>query len=178
IPREAIWPYVQQWHLDVQREIVKNTVATVSYVGSKGTHLGRQVDLNQLLPVPLSDNPFKPGEVITDNVCKTNTTPSGVAITPGMRAFQNLRVACGDDANFFRSFRGTLISTLSRTRPVPSTMLSRARCATRWAVFTSILPTRILIPLTIPQTGLTVPSSILSILRLLARRPTLISDIS
>src|SRR5439155_1095307 len=34
IPTKAKWPYIQQWHLDVQHEIVRNTVATVSYVGS------------------------------------------------------------------------------------------------------------------------------------------------
>ena len=37
IPDQAVWPYVQQWHLDVQRELVRNTVATLAYVGAKGT---------------------------------------------------------------------------------------------------------------------------------------------
>ncbi len=41
IPNKAVWPYVQQWHLDIQRELWSHTVATVSYVGSKGTHLTR-----------------------------------------------------------------------------------------------------------------------------------------
>ena len=52
IPTKAVWPYVQQWHLDVQRDISHNMVATVSYVGSKGTHLTRQYDLNQVAPTP------------------------------------------------------------------------------------------------------------------------------
>ncbi len=47
IPTKAIWPYIQQWHLDVQREVVRNTVATVSYVGSKGT---QAQPANQLQP--------------------------------------------------------------------------------------------------------------------------------
>jgi len=104
IPQKAVWPYVQQWHLDVQHEIVRNTVATISYVGSKGTHLGRQTDINQLNPVPISENPFLPGEPITSDVCDTNTTPSGVAVTG--QAFTNLRVACGDNADFFRPHLG------------------------------------------------------------------------
>jgi hypothetical protein len=67
IPTKAQWPYVQQWHLDVQQEIARNTVATVSYVGSKGTHLTRQSNLNQLAPLPLSLNPYSPGEpMVTD----------------------------------------------------------------------------------------------------------------
>ena len=45
-------------------KIVKNTVATLSYVGSKGTHLARGLDFNQLHPVPLSANPYKAGEPI------------------------------------------------------------------------------------------------------------------
>jgi hypothetical protein len=54
VPNKAIWPYIQQWHLDIQHDIAHNTVATVSYVGSKGTHLGRSFDMNQLAPTPLS----------------------------------------------------------------------------------------------------------------------------
>jgi hypothetical protein len=92
IQTKAVWPYVQQWHLDVQHEIVRNTVATISYVGSKGTHLGRQIDLNQIPQVPLSQNPYKPGEPIGGPIdpatgapshddCGTMMTPSGVAVT-------------------------------------------------------------------------------------------------
>jgi hypothetical protein len=62
VPEKAIWPYVQQWHIDFQHELVRDTVATIAYVGSKGTHLTRQSDLNQLVPVPASQNPYKPGE--------------------------------------------------------------------------------------------------------------------
>ncbi|HUX43168.1 MAG TPA: carboxypeptidase regulatory-like domain-containing protein [Terracidiphilus sp.] len=39
-------PYLQRWSLDIQREIGKSVVATVGYVGSKGTHLPIQYDLN------------------------------------------------------------------------------------------------------------------------------------
>src|SRR5437764_1621632 len=51
IPSKAIWPYVQQWHLDVQRELPGHFVATLSYVGSKGTHLTLQRNINQLHPI-------------------------------------------------------------------------------------------------------------------------------
>ncbi len=73
IPTKAIWPYIQQWHLDVQHEI-KGTVATVSYVGSKGTHLTRQTDFNQIPSLPLSANPYLPGEFIdSDSTSATST---------------------------------------------------------------------------------------------------------
>ncbi|HEV3039063.1 MAG TPA: carboxypeptidase regulatory-like domain-containing protein [Candidatus Angelobacter sp.] len=104
VPKNAVWPYVQQWHLDFQQEIVKNTVATISYVGSKGTHLSRLFDMNQLAPVPLSQNPYKPGEAIGPNDCTNLTTPSGVPITG--QALTNLSVACGNSPNPFRPFQG------------------------------------------------------------------------
>jgi hypothetical protein len=115
IPTKAIWPYIQQWHFDIQRELLPNTVAMVSYVGSKGTHLNRQTNLNQLFPVPLSQNPYKPGEPInapdpTDNNnphddCGTMQTVSGANITG--QAAVNLGVAaCGANADLFRPFPG------------------------------------------------------------------------
>jgi len=106
IETKALWPYVQQWHLDYQFEPISKWVATVSYVGSKGTHLTDARDLNQLKS--LSDlgltNPYKPGEAIGPNDCTTFQTPSGVAIT-GQAAI-NLSVACGNDPDPYRPFVG------------------------------------------------------------------------
>jgi hypothetical protein len=58
IPTQAIWPYAQQWSLSVQRELPASMVATVAYVGSKGTHLTVERQLNQLRPLPEGANPF------------------------------------------------------------------------------------------------------------------------
>ena len=119
IPTKATWPYVQQWHLDVQHEVVRNTVATVSYVGSKGTHLNRQTDLNQLHPA--SDNPYLPGETYGDNDCGTvqdvfgvptdGFTPSGAPIPYGGPGVLSTAVnvgiaACGTNPDPFRPFPG------------------------------------------------------------------------
>ena len=88
IPTKAQWPYVQQWHFDIQHEIARSTVASISYVGSKGTRLTRLTDLNQVRPAAV--NPYKQGETFTGAECSgpldnydvpTNaTTPSGVPI--------------------------------------------------------------------------------------------------
>ncbi len=93
IPNKVTWPYMQQWHLDVQHDLAHNTVGTLSYVGSKGTHLTRQSDLNQLFPTPLNQNPYASGEAIGPNDCGTTfdalgvpknaTTPSGVPVPYG-----------------------------------------------------------------------------------------------
>ena len=113
IPTKAEWPYMQQWHLDVQHELARNTVATVSYVGSKGTRLTRQGNVNQLLSVPLSANPYQVGESINEtdpntglphDDCGTFTTLSGTPVT-GQAAI-NLSVACGANPDPLRPYQG------------------------------------------------------------------------
>jgi hypothetical protein len=103
IPTKAVWPYMQQWHLDVQHELFRNTVVTLGYVGSKGTHLTLQRNLNQLFPVPASQNPFPPGQPITQGICD-NMAINGVPVTG--HAATNLSVACGNDPNPSRNFIG------------------------------------------------------------------------
>jgi Carboxypeptidase regulatory-like domain/TonB-dependent Receptor Plug Domain len=109
IPDHIIWPYVQQWHLDIQRDLMRNTVATIAYVGAKGTHLTLQHELNQLAPVPASLNPFQPGQPITDDICNSGPndpfnpsfTVNGNNIT-GQPAI-NLTVACGNPPDAYRT---------------------------------------------------------------------------
>ncbi|MGB0040983.1 MAG: TonB-dependent receptor [Terriglobales bacterium] len=114
IPDKAVWPYMQQWHLDVQREVAKNTIAAISYVGSKGTHLGRQRDINQIYPTPISQNPYAVGQPISQNDCNTVSIDptSGQATatvngntTTGSWA-NNLAVACGNDPDPYRPHYG------------------------------------------------------------------------
>jgi hypothetical protein len=132
IPNKQVWPYIQQWHFDIQHELPYHIVATVSYVGSKGTHLGQRYDLNQIRPTPASANPYKPGEIFDAGTmidpgtglpvpvhddCGTGMTPSGVPIpgyTPGGDPTQqtpgtpgvNMYVACGNNPDFFRPYLG------------------------------------------------------------------------
>jgi hypothetical protein len=128
LPNKVQWPYVQQWHLDVQHEITKDTVLVLAYVGSKGTHLTEQSDLNQLQPVPASQNPFKPGEVLSQ-VCGINqvTTPSGVPIT-GQAAI-NVAVACGADPNSYRPYYGA--STITRIGTMANSSYNAFQLAAR-----------------------------------------------
>jgi hypothetical protein len=44
--------YVQQWSLNMERQITRSTVLELGYVGSKGTHLSGSVGLNQAIPGP------------------------------------------------------------------------------------------------------------------------------
>jgi hypothetical protein len=104
IATKSGWPYVQQWNLNVQHQLPQHFIASVAYVGSKGTHLGRQFDINQVVPVPISQNPYKAGEAIGPNDCTNLTTPSGVPITG--QALVNLGIACGNDPNPYRPYTG------------------------------------------------------------------------
>ncbi len=121
IPNREMWPYVQQWHLDVQRDLIKDTVATLSYVGAKGTHLTLQHELNQLHSTPPSENPFLPGQPITQAICNsqggTATLPTfvvnGNTIT-GQPAI-NLDVACGNDPDPFRPYYS--VGSIERFEP-------------------------------------------------------------
>ena len=131
IPDHVMWPYVQQWHLDVQRDLPHNTVATVAYVGAKGTHLTLQHELNQLPLVNPSQNPYQAGQYIQDFDCSWGpdssqpnvvvdqwgvprnahtsygvhvpyVRPQGPGGLPSGPAV-NLYVACGNDPDFFRT---------------------------------------------------------------------------
>jgi hypothetical protein len=45
-------PTLQSYNLTIERQLGKGMVLEVAYVGSKGTHLGRQYDLNQPFRIP------------------------------------------------------------------------------------------------------------------------------
>jgi len=112
IPDKVLWPYVQQWHLDLQKELPSHIVTTVSYVGSKGTHLTLQRDLNQLQPFT-GTNPFAAGQQITSADCNNIVDPAtglpsaaatlgnGTPVPSG--ALLNLFVACGNSADLVRT---------------------------------------------------------------------------
>jgi hypothetical protein len=103
---QVTWPYMQQYHLDIQREVLRNTIAAVSYVGSKGTHLTLQNDLNQLHDLNQADNPYPKGLPITDPDCEnaSNGPPVYVAghlVKPD--ALLHLNIACGNvDPDLYR----------------------------------------------------------------------------
>ena len=106
IPQKAVWPYVQQWNLSVQRQINPSLVGSIAYVGSKGTHLTAELQKNQLAPVSAADNPFQSGVPLTSAICGsydgasftlqqgTVNNPTSTTITSGDPAFVNLEAAC------------------------------------------------------------------------------------
>ena len=115
IPDKAQWPYVQQWNLNVQREFPGHFIVSTAYVGSKGTHLTLQRDLNQLHSFS-GTNPFAAGQPITSGDCNFALDPGGSGFPVGATlangtpvpsaAVGNLWTACQNDPNIFRPFSG------------------------------------------------------------------------
>lgn len=82
-------PYMQHWSLDLQHQFGKDTVLTVGYFGSKGTHLIGLTELNDI----------KPGTALNSS-CAQGTAYSGqtpapvlVACQPQGYVFRNTNVA-------------------------------------------------------------------------------------
>ncbi len=113
IPTKAIWPYAQQWSFGVQRELSRAFVFNMAYVGSKGTKLTVERQINQLHPLPLTENPFGPSEPLTITDCTvfqdgTSGVPgdapgdgvhpfslmNGTQVTPQNPAYMYLQAAC------------------------------------------------------------------------------------
>lgn len=95
IPNKAQWPYVQQWNLNVEKELPSHFILSVAYVASKGTHLTLLSDGNQLLPLPASQNPFGVGEtlyntgLLAPDPVTGNPTPVGACAGSDPNPVQN-----------------------------------------------------------------------------------------
>ena len=106
IPTKAVWPYSQQWSFSIQQELPRFLVASVAYVGSKGTHLTVERQLNQIRPVPAALNPFGIHEPLVPQPTPTangdcsgflsGTFPLKDGVTIGVQdpAYTNLEAAC------------------------------------------------------------------------------------
>ncbi len=101
IPTQAVWPYAQQWSLSVQRELPKSMVATIAYVGSRGSHLTVERQLNQIRPLPDALNPFGLHEPIIPESPFVNAAGDCGGFVP----------PSSDSSGVFRLLNGTDVST-------------------------------------------------------------------
>ncbi len=140
IPTKAVYSYAQQWSLSVQRELRKESILQVAYVGTKGTHLTAVRDLNQLPPLSSGLNPFLPGQPITASVCSSGVNPPYAFSTGGVNAtnppptggitsspvigplspgYENMVVACTGNVGFDVSGSIPLGISADNVRPYP-----------------------------------------------------------
>jgi hypothetical protein len=123
IPTKAVWPYVQQWSFNIERELPRQMLGSFGYVGSKGTHLALQREINQLIPLPAADNPYGLHDPLICNPSSTyygeNPTPgndgdyfilnNGATLYPSNPAWKKLQTACysvngGTNPNAYRTY--------------------------------------------------------------------------
>ncbi|MBM3814361.1 MAG: TonB-dependent receptor [Acidimicrobiia bacterium] len=74
IPRETPTGYVQTWSFSIQREVAKNTIVDIGYVGNKSTHLILFADFNQ-------SRPNRPGENASIQARRPNPAFSAITVT-------------------------------------------------------------------------------------------------
>jgi hypothetical protein len=87
IPKDIPTGYVQSWHLDVQREIARNTVLTASYIGEHGVHIWVLADLNQAAPnAPTGALSVQARRPITTFTTIEESIPAGFLSYNGLQA--------------------------------------------------------------------------------------------
>ena len=132
IPSDTRYSYSQQWSFSVQRELPSAFVTTFAYVGSKGTHLTVERQLNQLAPISSALNPFALHEPILTAVLGATAADcdnlgsisdpvfalqNGVIVTKTNPASVNLQLACqGQSTN---SVLHPPIAVANSFRPYP-----------------------------------------------------------
>ena len=113
-------PYMQHWSLDVQHQIRNNTVFTIGYYGSKGTHLIGLTELNSIAPGrALASNCINafnqtvrcqtPGYVFRNAGSNTVLVPNNPNANQTNPAQQNTDILILDQLRPFRGFRSIAI---------------------------------------------------------------------
>jgi hypothetical protein len=106
-------PYNQQWNLVLQRELARNLVVDLAYVGSRGVHLpARSLELNQISPDTVA---YARANYNTPGACPTTGNPNN---------------ACTSIAQFFTQavpnpFAGLLPGTTLNGSTIPRAQLLR-----------------------------------------------------
>lgn len=92
-------PYMQHWSLDWQQQLGRNTLFTVGYYGSKGTHLIGATELNEL----------RPGYAIslgaTACAVGSSTTPTAPCQVAGTGFFSSAATSILDQIRPYRGYR-------------------------------------------------------------------------
>jgi hypothetical protein len=97
IPTKAHWSYAQQWNLSFQQQLPRDVVLTVGYVGSRGTHLTAELQLNQLQPVPDGLNPYGAHVPFQTGDCSGLSGPDSLhPIQEDSLAYFDLSAVCGE----------------------------------------------------------------------------------
>jgi hypothetical protein len=82
-------PYMQQWHLGIQREMPGNSVISVTYAGSKGTKLYTFFNGNQAEPTADPSLPTAPRRPVQSPGCQLDGTNCSPVFDTGIDSFRS-----------------------------------------------------------------------------------------
>jgi outer membrane receptor protein involved in Fe transport len=116
-------PRLQQWNVNVQREIMSNTSVTLAYVGSRGDHLQQQRDINPVQPRTLPDGTIVYGSRAgTQTISNVRLNPVFAGLTTGNTIstsdYQSFQAAL--NRRFEHGFQSQVSYTLSHCKDTSS----------------------------------------------------------
>jgi hypothetical protein len=94
-------PYMQHWSLDVQHQLTSNTVMSIGYYGSKGTHLVGVVEINELAPGQALHSQCATGS----NTFQTPNVTLSPCLVAGTAFFSSAATAIVDQLRPYRGYR-------------------------------------------------------------------------
>jgi outer membrane receptor protein involved in Fe transport len=109
VPNHFKVPSTQQWNLTMQRELPKQWVLEIGYVGTKGTHLRNTRDAIQSLDASPS-NPVVVKDVNGNSYSiTTNTFANAIARTPtpGLNGYSGYQIFANDAYSIYHSLQTT-----------------------------------------------------------------------
>ncbi len=110
VPHHFKVPSTQQWNLTVQRELPKQWILEIGYVGTKGTHLRNTRDAIQSLDASPA-NPVVVKDVNGNSYSiTTNTFANAIARTPtpGLNGYSGYQLFANDAYSIYHSMQTTL----------------------------------------------------------------------
>jgi hypothetical protein len=136
-------PYMQQYNLTVQREVARNTIVSIGYVGSRGVHLLGLTDLNPSLPSGVPGAITVPvGKVVLPYPAIGQSLTGGTATSPGSATGAPI-VDAGTGQMSYSNLMcnaGTLTgcSVVANNRVDPAIGFWNASRSTFWSVYNSL----------------------------------------
>ena len=112
---DMVSPYMQHWNVTAQRQVGRIGTVSVSYAGSRGTHLIRSRDLNQARPAPGPVQPRRPYPRLRQHLLHRER-----------RAIRVRRLAGGLHRPLSRSIALSAFYTYSRSKDDASAFLDTA----------------------------------------------------
>jgi hypothetical protein len=110
VPRHFVVPNTQQWNLTAQRDLGRNWVLEVGYVGARGIHLRETRDAIQSVNASPS-NPFTVTDASNNSYSiTTNTFANAIARTPtpGLNGYSGYQIFANDAYSIYHALQATV----------------------------------------------------------------------